>query len=281
MYALTNTDQSFTQVYTFPEGEHHSTVTRFTLPPRCVAYSPSGLHLAASGDDTGTKLIDLAGNKVFRILASEPYTRGLAYDPESTYLAATSADGSLTVWNMHSGKAEIVKKKACARIDPLAPERLQPAWHPDGGSILACPASDGSINFYERLSWELAGELTGQHSSAAHLLAFSKNGLYLASTASDQTLVIWDVVARTALGKKVLPGAVCGLSWHPDANDLAVITDDGQLAVWHGVVPASLPGPTADVDAMTGVKGKNDGMNGLIGKLRAVVLLFLSSFLRG
>lgn len=220
----------------------------------------------------GIKLIDLAGNKVFRTLRSEPYTRGLAYDPEGEYLAATGADGSLTVWNVGTGKAEIVKKKVCSRIDPMAAERLLPAWHPDGGSILAVPASDGSINFYERLSWEAAGELTGQHSSAAHLLAFSKNGLYLASTAADQTLVIWDVVARTALGKKVLPGTVCGMAWHPTENAVAFITDDGQIAVWNGPVPTSLPGPNADVDALAGVKKQtNAGGNTFVGK--ALLLL--------
>ena len=231
--------------------------TRFTLPPRCLAQSTSGINLAAAGDDEGIKLIDLAGNKVFRSLRSEPYVRGLAYDPEGEYLAATTADGTLTVWNMTSGKAEVKKKKTCARIDLLAPARLRPAWHPDGGSILAAPASDGSIVFYERLSWENAGELTGQHADAVQLLAFSKNGLYLASTAADQSLVLWDVNERKVLAKRVLPGTACGLVWHPSGNAMAVITDDGELSVWNSPVPSNLPSPTADVDAL--LRGKKAG----------------------
>jgi len=140
----------------------------------------------------------------------------------------------------------------------MAAERVAPAWHPDGGSFLAAPASDGSINFYERLSWDSAGELTGQHNAAVHLLSFSKNGLYLASTAADQSLVIWDVVERKALEKKTLPGKACGISWHPSANALSIITDDGELAIWTNPIPATLPSPTADVDALTGVKKKSD-----------------------
>jgi chromosome transmission fidelity protein 4 len=162
---------------------------------------------------------------------------------------------------MATGKAEITKKKACSKIDPMAAERTTPAWHPDGGSFLAAPASDGSINFYERLSWDSAGELTGQHNAAVHLLSFSKNGLYLASTASDQSLVLWDVVERKALEKKTLPGTACGIAWHPTSNALSIITDDGELAVWSNPIPANLPSPTADVDAMTGVKKKSDGFN--------------------
>ena len=272
------------QIFNFPGGELHTIATRFTLPARCLAYSPSGINLAASGDDEGIKLIDLVGNKVFRTLRSDGYTRGLAYDPEGAYLAAASADGTFTVWNMTTGKADFTKKKACSKIDPLAPTRLLPAWHPDGGSFLAAPTSDGSIAFYERLSWENAGELTGQHTDAVHLLAFSKNGLYLASTAADQSIVIWNVVERVALIKKVLPGVACGLSWHPTDNALSVITEDGQISVWAGPVPASLPGPTADIDAMTGVKKKKNSDNGgagnLFGKLFKKLLLFKKERMR-
>lgn len=245
------------QVFTFPGGELHNVATRFALPARCLAYSPSGLHLAASGDDEGIKLIDLASNKVFRTLRSEAYTRGLAYDPESDFLAAASADGTLTVWGLVSGKAECIKKKACSKVDPKAPVRVTPAWHPDGGSLLAVPSADGSITFYERLSWETAGELSGEHASEAHILAFSKNGLYLASAAADQSVVIWDVVERTSLAKTALPGAVCGLKWHPTGNELAVATEDGQVALWKNPVPANLPGPCADPDALAGVKKSN------------------------
>jgi chromosome transmission fidelity protein 4 len=67
------------------------------------------------------------------------------------------------------------------------------------------------------------------------------------------------VVERKALEKKTLPGTACGIAWHPTANALSVITDDGELAVWTDLIPATLPSPTADVDAMTGVKKKNDG----------------------
>jgi len=254
------------QIFKFPSGDLHTTATRFSLPARFLAYSPSGLHLAASGDDEGIKLIDLAGNKVFRTLRSDAYTRGLAFDPEGDYLASASADGTLTVWSMTTGKVEFVKKRACSKLDPMAPARLTPAWHPDGGSFLAAPAADGSITFYERLSWDDAGELAGQHSSAAQVLNFSKNGLYLASAAADQTVVVWDVVGRSALQKTSLAGAACGLVWHPTENELAIATEDGQIVVWKSPVPASLPGPTEDVDALTGVTKRDKSDNPLIGK---------------
>jgi WD40 repeat protein len=54
--------------------------------------------------------------------------------------------------------------------------RNQAAWHPDGGSLLAAPGTDNDIVLYERMSWETAFSLSGQHSGEVSLLAFSKNG---------------------------------------------------------------------------------------------------------
>lgn len=45
--------------------------TRFTLPVRALAYSPSGLTLAAGGDDEGIKMIDVVNGRVFRQLQSQ------------------------------------------------------------------------------------------------------------------------------------------------------------------------------------------------------------------
>lgn len=52
------------QMYKLPDGDFDSVATRFSLPVRALAYSPSGTNLAASGDDEGIKLISAAESKV-------------------------------------------------------------------------------------------------------------------------------------------------------------------------------------------------------------------------
>lgn len=71
------------QVYSHPGGEHIGLATRFTLPVRALAYSPSGLNLAVAGDDEGIKLVDMSDAaqgdcRVFRQLAAQasPYALG-------------------------------------------------------------------------------------------------------------------------------------------------------------------------------------------------------------
>ena len=52
------------QIYKLPVGTFNSVATRFSLPVRALAYSPSGTNLAAAGDDEGIKLISAAESKV-------------------------------------------------------------------------------------------------------------------------------------------------------------------------------------------------------------------------
>lgn len=243
--------------------------TRFTLPARSAVYSAAGSTLAAAGDDDGIKLMDTATNKVFRTLKSPPYTVGLAYDPENNFVASLCADGTLIIWEITTGKALYTMKSVFSKSACSPKTRTLPAWHPDGGSMLAVPSTAGGIQLIERLSWEASDTLEG-HSDHVNLLTFSKNGLYLASASKDGSLILWDVVNRAQMKKKLLAGAATGLAWHPSENSLAIITEDGELAVWSDVVPSDLPGPCVDVDAVTGVKKKYGNTGGLLGKSRSL-----------
>ena len=62
------------QIYRLPGGDFDSVATRFSLPVRALAYSPSGTNLAASGDDEGIKLISAAESKVPKLLTQNPQT---------------------------------------------------------------------------------------------------------------------------------------------------------------------------------------------------------------
>ena len=64
IYTVATGDMHRLQVYKLPQGEFDSVATRFSLPVRALAYSPSGTNLAAGGDDEGIKLISAAESKV-------------------------------------------------------------------------------------------------------------------------------------------------------------------------------------------------------------------------
>ncbi|KDD71990.1 hypothetical protein H632_c4045p0, partial [Helicosporidium sp. ATCC 50920] len=110
-------DSEYVKMRSIPSGEEGSTLTRFVLPPRALAASPCGGLVAAGGDDEGVKLIALSSARVLRVLAAPAYTRGLAFDPEGAYVAVSSADGTLSVWEAASGRNMLTKKRACPRLE--------------------------------------------------------------------------------------------------------------------------------------------------------------------
>ncbi len=63
------------------------------------------------------------------------------------------------------------------QVDYTSVRRHAPSWHPDGGSVLALPVgAEGEVVLLERLSWEPTGYLSGEHSQAVNVVAFSPNG---------------------------------------------------------------------------------------------------------
>lgn len=56
--------------------------------------------------------------QVFRTLPTQPYCRGLAFDPEGEFVAVANADGTLSVWAVANGKAEATFRKAGPKVGP-------------------------------------------------------------------------------------------------------------------------------------------------------------------
>lgn len=72
--------------------------------------------------------------------------------------------------------------------------------------------------------------------------AWSSNGAYLLTSGSDCQLLLWDVHTRETLDRYKSDSPMCGVVWL--GNDAAVMTHDGELAVWRDVVPEHMPSAT-------------------------------------
>ncbi|KAK2080895.1 hypothetical protein QBZ16_000749 [Prototheca wickerhamii] len=234
------------RAYSLPKLAPSRVITKSTLPVRCLAISPCGAKLAVGGDDAGVKLIELESATALRSLGSQPYTRGLAFDPEGRYLASLAADGSLSVHDLHTGKPVLQRRGTGPKLDVLGAALATPAWHPDGGSLLAVPGRDGEVSLFERLSWRLVEALPTGLGADLRALAYSPNGVYLAASDADGGVAVCQ--GAEVLARRVVPDAIQSLSWAPQADRLAVCAASEGVALWTAVIGPELLPPYADPD---------------------------------
>lgn len=81
------------------------------------------------------------------------------------------------------------------------------------------------------------------------------------SAGTDSLLVLWDMSQRKVLSTRTTPATVSALSWHPEHNSLACVSEEGSVAVWCDVVPGDHPGPHVSPDTLPahGVSSPQEG----------------------
>ena len=67
---------------------------------------------------------------------------------------------------------------------------------------------------------------------------------------TDSLMVLWDMSQREPMCQRSTPSTVSAMSWHPQQNSLACISEEGSVAVWSDIVPKDHPGPHVSPDSL-------------------------------
>lgn len=139
-----STDMSVGMYQSGEDLKSVKSLTRLSLPVRCVSIHPNQRHVACSGDAAEIAIVDVddikAAPKVGR-KHSRPVS-SLAYDPKGKFMASIDISGELVIWEvLDDGSVNVVD---AAKIS--IPSKFWPrlAWSPDG-TILAVTGDDGTI----------------------------------------------------------------------------------------------------------------------------------------
>ncbi|KAG6675432.1 hypothetical protein I3842_15G101000 [Carya illinoinensis] len=214
-------------------GHHREGVTALAISPNstCLASGPvdhsvklSGGMLAAAGDDEGIKLINTIDGSIARVLKGHkgPVT-GLAFDPNSEYLASIDLTGSVIYWELHSGRT-------LHTLKGIAPDT----------------ALRNDVVMYDRDTSEKLFSLTGDHIQPICFLSWSPNVKYLATSGLDKQVLIWDFDRKKDIDRHKFNETICCMAWKPVGNALAVIYVMGKYGVWESIVPLSMKSPSED-----------------------------------
>jgi hypothetical protein len=141
--------------------------------------------------------------------------RSVGFSPDGKTLASGSADGTVKLWEVETGKEIPAQIKHESLV-------LSVAFSPNG-KTLASGSFDGIVKLWDTQTGEAKYTLRG-HNDYVISLAFSPNGKILASGSNDTTVRLWDIPSGRHLATLITLPLPEG---EKESTDYLVVTPEG------------------------------------------------------
>ncbi len=149
---------------------------------RSLAWSPDGTRLASSGGDGTAKVWDAStGQLLFMYQGHQGEVWAVAWSPNGKYLAAAAWDG-MKIWDASTGQPHLDKTY---RDDYL----VSVSWSPDSTQLVTA-SLPGMLHIIDTTTGYTLRSFSG-HTGEVHAVAWSPNGVHIASVSEDRTLRVW------------------------------------------------------------------------------------------
>lgn len=201
-----------------------------------VTFSPDGHTIASLEKNGRIKLWDRETGSLRRTLGvSSQGTNGelaagvyaLAYSPDGSRLAGPGPKNSLVLYDAASGKIALRLEG-----DPGAVQGL--TWSPDGQTLVAAVSAHG-MRVWETREGRLTRPFLGRHGGPVASVAFSPDGLTVATASYDKTVQIWAPASFEPTARRIFNGhtdEVRAVAFSPDGKRIASAGLDRTVRIW-------------------------------------------------
>jgi WD40 repeat protein/tRNA A-37 threonylcarbamoyl transferase component Bud32 len=148
----------------------------------CLTFSPDGKLLAVAFGKT-IAVWDLSTGQIAQRLEHKDSVRGVQFSPDNLVLASASADKTVQVWNVATGKQWVPLKGHAGAVNAVA-------FSPDGRRF-ASASFDHSVKLWDYHSGPAILTLRG-HTAPVQSVAFSADGNWIYSAGRDGLVRKWD-----------------------------------------------------------------------------------------
>jgi WD40 repeat protein len=237
-----------------------------------VAISRDGKYIASGGIDGSAIIWDISMNDSHReLIGHQDAIENLTFSPDGKWLVTTSNDTTMKIWNVHNGNLlqdytdftgvvlgatfspdgklfafsdETIHlwqlsdnsdgdQTGISRCGTLTiPNAISETFSPDGSQLAGISGND--IKIWDVATGRELYTLTG-HTGWVMGLAFSPDGISLASTSLDGTVKIWSLSPGNETVAVSVAGAGYGnrVAYNPNGEEFITSSGDGTTTLWN------------------------------------------------
>jgi serine/threonine protein kinase/Tol biopolymer transport system component len=240
-----------------------------------VAWSPRNAHIATASYDKTVRVWDISHG--FGIITYQGHwdrVQSVAWSPDATRIASAGDDSTVQIWDAVTGQQVLIYRGHSNAVHAVA-------WSPDGKRI-ASASEDKSVQVWDTSNGGSIFTYRG-HAKKVLAVAWSPDGKRVASGGEDKSVQVWSPIRdkssffgtlrltpRGQFGYKGHSGRVNGLTWSPNGQRIASVSNDKSMQVWdsstgkqfiiHRNVSAGLNAVTWSPDSRYIAAGGNDKM---------------------
>lgn len=160
----------------------------------CIAYSPDGRWVASGGRDSTTRIWDVATGKEKHVFASNSgQIYDVAFNRDGSRVLARDGNGNISLWKTVEGTRVWTAR-------PGDGDRQQARFSHDGRTI-AVSNRKGGVDFLKASTGETIRTWQALHAGEATRVAFSPDGSQLATSGTDNRVVVTDFESGKNLHK--------------------------------------------------------------------------------
>lgn len=227
-------DNNTIQILNYPDLEKDGIITRFSAPVSALATTKNSNIIVSGGCDMRIQVTDINTSDNIELIGHEAPILGLSLDPKEEFVASSSADGSIRVWNIKEKCVVNIWTNVIPKCNSFFTAKIYgvPSFHPKNGSYLAYPNVKDVI-IIERSSWKELFRLKCINiKTEINICKFSECGTLLAASSIYGEIIVWNVENKELIGyiEHQQNAKITALSWNIDKSDEIAFCDSlGQL----------------------------------------------------